>query len=103
MSLYIERRRAYKCTEAAETSFRLKLLIYWCRYRYPLLPVPYFYDYCGDMVAQLLGMWWLSCGNVVAQLWGCGGSVVGDVVAELSGMWWLSCGDVVAQLSKATW
>jgi hypothetical protein len=44
----------------------------------------------GDVVAQLLGMWWLSC-------WGCGGSVVGDVVAQLrecgcsvAGMWWLS-------------
>jgi hypothetical protein len=41
-----------------------------------------------DVVAQL-GMWWLSCGDMVTPLWGCGGSVVG--------MWWLSCEDVVAQ------
>jgi hypothetical protein len=39
-------------------------------------------------------MWWLSSGDVVAQLGGCGGSV-----GEL---WWLSWGDVVAQLVKAT-
>jgi hypothetical protein len=32
----------------------------------------------------------IRIGDVVAQLWGCGGSVVG--------MWWLSFGDVVAQL-----
>jgi hypothetical protein len=42
------------------------------------------------VVAQLFGMWWLSC-------LGCGGSVVWDVVAQLFGMWWLSCWDVVAQ------
>jgi hypothetical protein len=34
-------------------------------------------------------------GDVVAQLRGCGGSVVGDVVAQF-------IGDVVAQLAKAT-
>jgi hypothetical protein len=37
----------------------------------------------GGVVAQLVGMWWLS-------YWGCGGSVSGDVVAQLAGMWWLS-------------
>jgi hypothetical protein len=38
-------------------------------------------------VAQLVG-------DVVAQFRGCDGSV--------GGMWWLSFGDVVAQLAKAT-
>jgi hypothetical protein len=31
---------------------------------------------------SILGMWWLSYGDVVAQLSGCGGSV--------ERMWWLS-------------
>jgi hypothetical protein len=43
-----------------------------------------------------VGMWWLSCGDVMAQLWGCGGSVVRDVVAQLWGCGGLLVG--VAQL-----
>jgi hypothetical protein len=64
-------------------------------------------------------MWWLSWGNVVAQLGRCGDSVGamcwlswGDVLAQLGpcggpvgamwwpswDVWWLSCRDVVAQL-----
>jgi hypothetical protein len=49
----------------------------------------------GDVVAQwwgcggsLVGLWWLIGGAVVAHWWGCGGSLVG--------MWWLSGKDVVA-------
>jgi hypothetical protein len=41
-------------------------------------------------------------GDVVDQLGGCGGSVGWGCGGSVEGMWWLSWGDVVAQLAKAT-
>ena len=40
-----------------------------------------------------MDMWWLIVGDLMAQLWICGGSFV-----DMSHMWWLIVGDLMAHL-----